>query len=152
MRMHKCVIKCGMSCTLENLPLLMIYLSLSLYLFTSGTLFLSSLVFLSLQFSVRYPVSTEDGASAGTSAGARRTPRGSFATCRPRLPPDPLLTATRMPTRGQNLPPTPCTLYHCPISKVIQREGSLYPLLSICKPFLFCRLVYALKEEGKFSL
>lgn len=68
--------------------------------------------------SVRYPVLMEANALAETCAGVHQTQQGSFATCQFRLLPDLLLTATRMPaTRDQNLPPTPCTLSHCPISK-----------------------------------
>lgn len=67
--------------------------------------------------SVRYPALMEDDASAGTSAGVHQTPLGSFATCQPRPLLDPTLQ-TRMPTtRVQNLPLSPCILYHCPTSK-----------------------------------
>lgn len=73
----------------------------------------------SLQSSVRYRVSTEAAASAGTSAGVRPTPRGSFATCRCPSRPDPPPKATRMEaTRDPKPPRTPCTLCRCPISKV----------------------------------
>lgn len=65
----------------------------------------------------------EANALAETCAGVHQTQQGSFATCQFRLLPDLLLTATRMPaTRDQNLPPTPCTLSHCPISKVIPQH------------------------------
>lgn len=77
----------------------------------------------SLQSSVRYPVLMEADASAGTYAGVHLTQRGSFATCQLHLLPDPPLRATRMPaTRDQNLPPTLCTLYHYPISKVMPQH------------------------------
>lgn len=73
----------------------------------------------SFQSSARYRVSAEAAASAGTCAGVRPTPRGSFATCRCPSQPDPPPKATRMEaTRGPKPPRTPCTLCRCPISKV----------------------------------